>query len=442
MAVLAACAPCEAAPAGVPAPAAPTRPDVLIVVIDTLRPDHLEAYGCSPPTSPFLREVAEAGAVFDDAVSTSSWTAPSVASIVTGLYPTRHGVTQGFHAHDREMADVLRAGGTPTRVNRLRDGDATIAERLAAHGYRTLGVATNINVGPEIGTSRGIERFVGIDFRRGRRPSDDSLWYGPAEDVVAAVEELRAELAEPGPYLLYLHFNDPHEPYRLRGDPMPGASADAEIAAYDTEIRHVDAALRRIVSSLERPPLLFVLSDHGEAFGEHGYRRHPAALHRELNRVAFLARGPGIRAGRHAARVSLVDVLPTVMALAVGVAPGDVDGLSLAPLMRGEAATSLARRLASRPLFAHRRVDGERALEAVFLGRRQLIVGPDGASLFDLVDDPGQRTDLAAAAPREVERLTTTLEAHRRAHAAAPEHVDVPLSEDDLARLRALGYAE
>ena len=410
------------------------RPDVVLVVIDTLRPDHLGFLGYEHATAPFLAEIAREAAVFTRAQSSSSWTAPATASLLTGLYPIHHGVITGLRAHQR---DVRRAGGEPGRslpLHRLPDEVSTLAERFAAGGYRTHAVASNLNLGPELGLLRGFER---TKVRHS----------APAPALRRSVQAWEGELRDgPGPHLLYLHYFDPHKPYYERAPwyrPAGDERGDV-VAAYDSEIAYFDEDFAKLYQRMgwADGALLVVVSDHGEEFWERGRLGHEFSLHRELTDVVMLFRGPGIAPGRIATPVSLVDVLPTLAELAgLPAAPGD--GRSLVPLLRASA--SPPAELAERPLFAHRAdVGHERTqhLWAVVRGGWKLIEGAGGATLYDLGSDPDELRDVAAAHPEIRAQLARDLAAHRAAGFRGHEAITVELDAEQRATLESLGYLE
>jgi arylsulfatase A-like enzyme len=429
----------------------------VVVVIDTLRADHLDAYGYARETAPFLRDLASRSVLFFDALSTSSWTAPATASLFTGLYPNRHQVNLGFFAHRRRVSRIERTGGASIPLNRLSEEVATLSELLRGLGYRTFGLAANVNIGSEIGFDRGFDRFERFAARPlGPEHRDDVLGEhprvsAPAERVYTRLLDWEAEIRRSEPYFLYLHLNDPHQPYHKRRPWFReglGAQATLE-SAYDSEISYTDAVLEKIYARLElsRNTLLLVLSDHGEAFGERGFYGHPRGLYRELNRILLLVSGPdlGIQPGVSRARVSIVDILPTLMARLGGEPPENRDGWSLSPLLDGgEARARLERALEGRVRFAHRAQILPRGLGESWAAMRQgwkLIHESGGWELYDTDADPGERRNVLREHPEIRARLEPDLVAFRAAaQAAAGTPVEVQIDAETLEALRALGY--
>jgi arylsulfatase A-like enzyme len=440
---LAALAAAACGPQAAQAPPRATGPDVVVILIDTLRPDHLEAFGYPKATAPFLAELAQRSVVFRRAWSTSSWTAPATASLFTGLYPPRHGVTEGFRA---QTGTGGRGGReVPPRSLELRAiprSVATLPELLRGAGYATFGLSANVNVGSELGFDRGFDRFERLEKQSGHARA-------LADAVLAWRQEMEAR-----PYFLYLHFNDVHRPYDAR-EPWYEPDADETrdtISRYDSEIRYLDGELRRLYDTLgwERDTLLVVASDHGEGLMQRGKMGHWFSLNVELQHVLLLLRAPGLAPRDVQANASLVDVVPSVLDL-LGLEPAQGrDGRSLLPLARAGASESPAPDFAERPVFGHRsgarfRWNRGKALWSVTRGRWKLIqdTGKDTLELFDLEQDPGELHDLSAAEPERVRALASELAEFQRAQAPADgDAVRVPLDEALTEELRALGYLD
>ena len=438
------------------------RPNIVLVTLDTLRSDRTDPYGFAGDTTPFLSELASRGTVFERAFSTSSWTAPSTASIFTGLYPNEHGVIAGFRAHaklednaspeDEAGLELPRSTATVherMQLVRLPESRATLVEHLAGAGYATFGIATNLNIGSELGFDRGYDEF-------------ERMYLSPAAEVAERVFAWRSRLEAAQPYFLYLHLNDAHMPYEGRVDfgygggnatdegAGPGVGVDDDLARYDSEIRYLDHWLGEMYRELgwAEDTALMIVSDHGEEFRDHGRTGHRYSLYAELNDVLMILAGPGIDARRvddH--NVSLIDVLPTLLDVADLAAPEGASGGSLIPLARGERPDLDP----DRPVFAHRIRGGatEPLLErpplwAVVAGHWKLIENGEDETveLYDTEADPLEQRDLAEERPEVVERLRAVL---RGFTAGAVRHQggDVQIDVDDelLRRLEELGYA-
>ena len=426
------------------------QPNVVLLMLDALRPDYTQAYGAARETSPWLKRFAQDATVFDRCWSTSTWTAPACASLFSGLYPTEHGIVEGLMAHSRrkerqEDKGVAEIAPQGQRINAFAPDMVLLPQYLREFGYRCFGVATNPNIGPQIGFDRGFEKFIA-------QPE------GTADQVAAWAEPWREELSSgEHPYFLYLHYMDVHKPYNRRapwyrppgGDGLdPGeARSEAEEAAeaYRSELRFLDEHL----AALEQAwgwgddTLVIVVSDHGEEFGEHGGIGHPFQMHAELNRILLMARGPGVQAQRVATPVAIHDLLPTLLDWLKLAPPVESSGQSLAPFLAGEAAPALDDRL----LYAHRRKSKFRPLDLWGLnaGRWRLIQDEKGElQIFDIETDPIEQQPLErAGSPEQDARLRKALQDYVQAGISDRAVMrEVEQSEAERALLEKLGYAE
>jgi len=451
----------------------PSRPNVLLVVIDTLRADHLGAYGYDRPTSPNLDRLAKRGTLFQRAHATSSWTAPSVVSILTGLYPAVHGV---------EQANSVLGESVPT-----------MAEAFARAGYATAAMAANpAFVSPRVGIGRGFARFdvlqgdpVAIDAPVKMIPLDpDFRTWVEVADAARVTDAALAWIGEPGrserPFFLFLHYLDPHADYfppaemaRRFGvdsaDPLAGvaqrlllrdglrraaggsfeAPSAAQLATllalYDAEIAFTDIHVGRLLSGVERlsrDTIVAVTADHGEEFGDHGGLMHGITLYQEQLHVPLILAGAGLQPGREVALpVSLASLWATLAELAGLPPPGAGTGRSLAPLARGEPATVP---VPFADLNNTERAELHRL--AVVGDRWKLIERRNGArALFDLATDPGEKRDLAGLESAPLASLAEELAARESrvsAERARAAPATIELSPEDRARMRALGYGD
>ncbi len=399
-------------------------PDITLVLIDTLRRDHLDLYGYGRQTAPFLNELAQRSVVFERAHSTSSWTAPATATVLTGLYPPRHGIVLGHNAYGKKAGAEFE--GVSLRT--LPGSSATLPELLREAGYQTFGIASNINIDPARGFSRGFDRF--------QRLPDDTL----AEDMAATLEEW-ADERDPGrPAFWYVHINDVHKPY-IKHDTWyecPEGFDEPE-ARYDSEIGYVDQVLEGLSGPLAWDDgVLVVLADHGEEFGDHGALGHRSRLYAELVNVPLVVNAPGVLAGHRCdTPVSLIDVLPTIMDLAGVELSQESHGRSLVPLLGADGS------LAERTLYAHRRKPlQERAVWAAVSGRWKLIVNDQKTTteLFDALADPTEQDNLAERYPDEVARLRERLDGFRELVPLEAETIKVEMDEGQAADLEGMGY--
>lgn len=412
-----------------PASPPPRRPNVVVILIDTLRADHLPVYGYPADTAPFLTRLAAESVVFLAAQSTSAWTAPATASLFTSLYPFQHHVDTGFM-----VTQQMREIGQEIRLNRLPQDVPTLPEVMKGAGYSTFGVTANVNIGALMGFARGFDRFRHF-------PSDV-----PATALAEKAKQWDRRLRAGSPYFLYMHFLDPHAPYRENA-PWFVPSADPaanRMAAYDSEIRLVDSVLEDLYRTLgwDRDTLLIVLADHGEEFADHGGRGHGQTLFSEMLHVPLIVHGPGRFAPRRVAEpVGLIDVLPTLRDLAGTPADPRDEGRSLRPLLEGGPSDP-----ERRSLFAHllRRDQGGRLLHSVRRGRWKYIEGTSADPLlFDLAHDPRETVNLVQASPTLAGHLRTNLrESVRSAKTFPGGQAATVLDPSTAETLRALGYVQ
>lgn len=414
-------------------PRAHATKNLVVVSIDTLRPDHLGCYGSARPTSPALDLVAAQGTVFEDATSPAPWTLPAHASLLTGRYPRRHGV--------RTARDAL-----PDEVT-------TLAEVLTAAGFATGAFVDSSYLGSRHALDRGFRDAILVPAPAAL---DASSTVGDAGLMWVAKRSRRER------FFLFIHIYDLHGAPRALPvaerqllDPAmaPAAPTLADlvrarrgllaltpetrariVVRYDAAIRQMDDGIARLVHFLYRRKvldhtLLVITSDHGTEFLEHGGVLHGATLYEEALRVPLVLRGPGVPAGRRVPTpVSLVDVVPTALAQLGLDPPRGIDGVDLSPAFAAE-----DRDLAARPLFAEAdRGDAEDDRKrAVRDGRFKLhfdrVTG--ATALFDLTADPAEQTDLHAREPAIAARLRRRLDDFLR-HEVTGRPVAVPAADD------------
>ena len=417
-------------------------PNVVVILLDTLRPDVLSFYGAKDERAPYLAKLAAEGTVFENAFSTSTWTAPSTASMLTGMYPDRHGVTRGFLAQFREGESVDEDALKQMELLAISSDVPTLAERFKQAGYSTFALASNVNIGPEMAFDRGFDEFERHDLQ-------------PAKFLTERLMAMRTRIeANEAPSFLYLHFNDVHKPYQQRPRfyrPEEEREETAEyLERYKSELGYLDSFLGRIHQAMgfDDDTLIVVVADHGEEFREHGQLYHEFTLHVELNHIPFLVRAPGLRVkpGRVWENVSLIDVVPTIFDLIGQDAPIDVDGRSLASFCRSEdkrqGLQSESVALVQRPLILHRFEDGDH-LWGVILENWKLIQSHLGVLLYDLETDPGEHNNLADTHQPLVQQLVAILDEHRgRGSDPQSKRTQVDIDQDLLDRLKAIGYVK
>ncbi len=395
-----------------PAQERPAR--VLLITIDTLRADHVGAYGANGAHTPTLDALAQGGVRFDAAISPAPLTLPSHATLMTGLDPDRHGV--------RHNAVFALAPEIPT-----------LAERMREAGFGTAAFIGAFVLDHRFGLARGFDRY---DDRIGERRSGAAV-VGFAErragDVVDAFLGWLA--GAPDHFFAWVHVYDPHSDY----DPPAGFSLGFSERLYDGEIAYVDAQLGRLLEALGRRfdpagTLIIVTADHGESLGEHGESSHSYSLYDATQRVPMIWNGPGFRGGRAVPDiVRLADVAPTLLAT-LGAAPfAETNGRDLRAVARGVESAEPAY---SETLATHYDY-GWSALFSVRNAQWRYIRAPQ-PELYDVHTDPGELHNVVAEEPEVARELDAWVEARRTS--ARPLDARGDLSADERARLQALGY--
>jgi arylsulfatase A-like enzyme len=458
------------------------RHDVLMILLDSLRADEIEGAGGVVGLTPTIAALADGGVRFDEARAPASWTRPSVASLLSSVSPTTHQIS--------------------LLVEALPEGMPSLPEQLSAAGYLTAALTHSSQVTSNVGFERGFDRFERFyapetyaRFQALTTPAEraEGIWREGLAPVLEAAGER--------PWFVYLHELDPHYPYEppspfdtryaegehpkslpttpdaYMREGFDRADLDRLRGLYRGEIGFMDEFLAELLARLreaqgERDTLIVFLSDHGEAFGEHGQLGHALVLHENQLRVPLLMRLDGVLpAGvRIPTTVDLVDVAPTLLDLLGLEAAEGMQGRSLVPLIEGVAESESPRSFVAESLAGFQ--------AALRLGRWKLVrdawsasdasISKSGApwlsisqivaiedvdvaatplvySLYDLSSDPGEERDLVAERPFVAAALGQLLawERHRLAPGEPARDVSVDaLGADELEHLKALGYVE
>ena len=450
------------------------RPNVLIVMIDTLRADHLGCYGHGRNTSPNIDRIAVGGARFERAYSAAPWTPPSIASLFSSLYPASHHVLQ--------YGGLYATRGAALQGDQLPQEIETLAELFSRGGYQTAAFVCNPWVTVREGFDQGFDRF------------DDSLArleeLPPAAAINAAALEFLNTKRDPSrPWLMYLHYMDVHAPYNapdrfrepfveevrrtarttgisaeersrlgglrniepttVRKDPQWVDQPAYWSALYDAGIAHLDDQFGAFYEQLRergelKNTIVVVLADHGEELYDHGGWDHGFSLYDHQLHVPLIVSWPGHTApgGTVSSIVGLVDVFPTLCELCKLPGPVLSQGSSFAALVLG--GPSEDQRIA----FAEG-VKKDECLKAVYFEGSKLVLHQKEfyALLFDLDSDPGEQSPLQ---PSETTRavfqalkakaegvMTKSTELGMNIPAAS-----TPLPDDVRERLRSLGYLD
>jgi choline-sulfatase len=403
-----------------------TGPDrnVVLITIDTLRPDHLGAYGYAHDTSPNIDRLAEQGVLFRNAYSQAGWTTPSVATLMTGLYPHEHGACC-FDKPIRKTAD-------------------TLAEQLKRAGYTTRAHVGHALVSGTYDFDRGFDDFDAGVLGLGH-PGQVTTSEQLTDRAIYGLDDLVE------PYFLWVHYMDPHQMYlqhegfTFRRSPTP---------RYDSEIAHNDYQVGRLLDALDERGLLdrtvvVFTADHGEELGEHGVTGH-FTLHEEVLRIPLIIDSQAIAPRAVDLPVSQLDVLPTLLGL-----------IGLAPPPGPSGRDVLAEAPPEAPIFAERIQPNAFRQRSVRSGKYKLIQIDEnpapsantanfeydalakletGLWLFDLAKDAAEKTNVLAERPAEAAALRALLEQHFEARTA--EDRTIAMTPEREAELRSLGYIE
>lgn len=417
---------------------------MVLIVVDTLRADHLSTYGYPRATSPNLDAWAAGGRVYEKAQSASSWTLPTFGTLLTGYSPMRHG-----------------AGYTEPKT-KLDSSVVTIAEMLVDRGFRTGAVVNNPFLERAFGVDRGFEEY---DIA----PAHNSR-HRPADVVVSRSLELVDQWGTV-PFFLLVHFFEPHMWYnppssfrgrfsenietelrypvsvsgrrRFRKESEQLSDGDREFikAVYDEEIAFVDHEFGRLMDGLVERGILdntmvVFTSDHGEELFEHGGFEHGHEMWQELLHVPLVVWGPDVKPGRESEPVSLADVAPTILEWAGVDIPSDFDGLSLWPNLAGE------RQFPERTLIAEGRLYGDLHAAAAIRWPLKVVVDSERHPVraIDLATDPDERTDLLASSDERPEGAVGGLISTLRGRVVDRQDEPALPDDDTLESLRSLGY--
>jgi arylsulfatase A-like enzyme/Tfp pilus assembly protein PilF len=439
----------SASPDAAPQPATPaTRPNIILITLDTTRADRMGFLGSKRGLTPNLDALASQSVVFTRAYSHVPLTTASHATILTGTYPQFNGVNDF---------------GKP-----LLPKVPFLPDLLHARGYQTAAFVGSLVLDPIGGTAPGFDRgFDTYDagFRSRRKGEDrySTLERRAGEVVARATRWLTKRNAAPSrknPFFLWVHVYDAHDPY---DPPQPYATRYAK-EPYDGELAYVDASLGKLLATLRSSALfdqslIIAMADHGEAFGEHGERSHGIFLYDETIHVPLILKLPAEQAPtrRITTRVRLVDVAPTLLQSAGVAIPAEVQGESLLKIIEPSSRLASVQATATqpsalqaplaapdRPAYAEtdypRRAFGWSSLRSFRTGKYLYVKSPD-PELYDQSLDPAAHHNLAASSPAVSETLVAQLDDFRRnTNTAAFLDATGDLTPEQAQELSALGY--
>jgi arylsulfatase A-like enzyme len=445
------------------------RPNLILIMVDTLRADHLSCYGSERVQTPAICSLAEDGGTRYDGFSHASWTKPATASLLASLLPSSH------------MA--------MSKTAVLAEDVTLISEAVQRAGYVTGGIVTNINLAPSFGFQQGYDEYYYLapDYLAGAGESSSklilyqiarSVWFklkrghrvGDFYQDSATVNEVAFDWLtrhKDARFFLFLHYMDPHDPYFEHDDdggysgtavarvsnqhPDPGLAPEMN-RLYDGEIRYLDAQIARLLDQLRAlgvydDTLIVLTADHGEEFHEHGGFWHGLTLYDEQIRVPLIVKWPREVASdgqpSDGGFARLIDVAPTLIARSGGEIPEAMRGVDLAVAGSERSETE-------RMAFAEEDHEGN-VIRALRTQNWKLIETNEGnprglpaRELFDMERDPGETRDLHDTYGDVAASLRQHSDAHEQlARSGAVEGGEaVELSDEQRAALQALGYVE
>ncbi|MSU73944.1 DUF229 domain-containing protein [Candidatus Kaiserbacteria bacterium] len=413
--------------------------NVIIIGVDTLRADHVHALGYPLDTTPTIDALADKGFVFSQAISASSWTVPAFMSIMTGVYPSVHRVTNKYVEFDPKdtKKQIL------SNLEALSPGIGTLAEEMKSAGYATGGFTGDAGVGHAFGYSQGFDVYTDEKAFGGLENSDthvltwlDSLkpdqkffmfFHGydlHGQFTLASSSKSFIPQDYTGPYT-----GSPEEEAKLREDQLvaPLSLTPADVGfwkgLYDSKVHAADSQLAKFLSQLQERGLLqhtiiVLVSDHGEEWYEHGGVDHGQSLYDELIHVPLIVSVPGAKSGVVPSQVSTMDIAPTILDL-LGISPDAVfakqlEGKSLLPYMTGRETGP------GRDIFVetdYRDFTHKRAVRTAD-GWKYIITLESGKEeLYNLNVDPSEKDNIVL---KEVEKATVLKNQLR-------EHIEVTL---------------
>ncbi|MBW2383510.1 MAG: tetratricopeptide repeat protein [Deltaproteobacteria bacterium] len=395
---------------------------ILLITVDTTRADHLEPYGATDVETPTLAQLAAEGVTFEKASAVAPVTLVAHTSIMTGRYPSEHGVhNNGIHY--------------------VPPGVDTLAERLRREGYRTAAFVSAAVLERRYGLDQGFELYDD-DLSQGRGRAPRMVPDRPAEVTVASAKAWLDTLGSGERFFAWVHFYDPHARY----SPPPPYRDKYRARLYDGEISYMDAQIGDLLehpavrgSSEEDAAVVTLIGDHGESLGEHGEQTHAILAYESTLHVPWLLRVPGGPSGVRIKRpVSQVDLAPTLLSL-VGLAPDPAHvGRDLSQAIHGNEPKREETILYSEsylPYYTY----GWSKLHAMRLGRWKYIDAPT-PELYDLRRDPRELTNVHDSQPGITHDLRRALDEHLARSAETESETALSLDDEALQNLQALGY--
>ena len=455
-----------------------SAPNLVLIVLDTTRPEFLSVYGHENPTTPGLEAFAKQGTRFDNAYSVSSWTFPAHTSMFTGVYPDRHGATQ---------TNLVYKSDIPL-----------LAEKLKRAGYDTFGISNNPWISRKTGLDKGFDELIEIFRTQSPWKKEAQKRLDLTHPTVAALEDwLDNGWEREKPFFVFINLIEPHMPFEppwehteqfvedkaawkahqetyfssaralqlrhYKGEnPLEDSDWDNLRSLYEGELHHVDEITQDLIAAIDENSnpdntTVVITSDHGENIGDHGFVGHVFSVYDTTLQAVMLARGPGFKPEVRDELVTVADVYPTLLNAAGVKLPEGTTGLDLRSdlpkdrILRasygrpGQAFRAFPKKMRQTVLKKHRR-----SFKVAIGPRFKVIESSDGVvEWFDLQNDPHEQTVLT---PEQIpEETRKRLEASLATQVDAPTPTTEEQAEEDAGEardeetteaLRALGYVE
>jgi len=392
--------------------------NIVLISIDTCRADHLSCYGFKRKTTPNIDAVARDGVLFQEALTPVPLTTPAHSSLFTGTYPPTHGV----HLNNGVG---------------LADSNVTLAEVLRDAGFQTAAFVSGFPLDPQFGLNQGFDTY---DSKFTKTSESSSNYSERSAEEVSRPALAWLDQHKDKPFFVFVHYFDAHVPY---DPPEPYRSSYAD-DPYAGEIAYLDGWIGQVAERLRAldvydDTLLIILGDHGESLGDHGEKSHGFFVYQATQHVPLVIRAPhGVTDRRLEGRVSLVDLMPTILDLAGLKTPERVQGTSLRAALEGHQARDAARPLYCES-FEATQFDCS-ALHGMVSGSWKYIRAPR-QELYDLSNDPTETRNVIDQEQPTAQRLRDRLEEMlQEMEAAAPQQTPPSADPDAVRRLQSLGY--
>jgi choline-sulfatase len=401
------------------------KPNVILMTLDTLRADHLPCYGYSGVRTPNLDSLARRGVLFEQAATNSPLTLPAHCSILTGMYPTYHGV---------------RINGNTA----LNEKQTTIAEVLSAQGYQCGAFIGAFVLDGRWGLNQGFQHYDDQFDLKKYKHLDLGAVQRPGNEIMDVALDWLEEKKD-SPFFAWIHLYDPHTPYEPPEPYRSEYGPKSRYGLYDGEIAFMDEQIGRCLSFLEKNGLdestiLILVGDHGEGLGSHGEGTHGYFIYDYAVRVPLIIVTPfkGLQGVRVSSQVRIVDIFPTLMEIAVVTPHAETNGRSLLPLMfrpqKEEDGFAYAESMSPNIQFGWSSIHSLRTTQYKYIDTPK-------AELYDLTLDSDEQTNLLQQYPDIAREMKDTLDLlMEETNQGAPTPQAANLDKETMEKLSALGY--